>query len=129
MLFTSGQHALVADEPPDRGGDGLGPTPFELLLGALGGCTAVTLQMYAANKGWDLAAITVQVTRDRHHEHEETDEGPMIEDIHVEIRMQGDLDAAQRRRLLEIAGHCPVNRALLGAARITEELVEGGATG
>ena len=119
---TAGQHSLISDEPPSSGGDGLGPTPFELLLGALGACTAVTLQMYAANKGWDLSGIAVRVTRDRHHEDEAADEGPMIEDIRIEIKLTGDLDDEQRQRLLEIAGRCPVHKALTGTARITETL-------
>ena len=60
-------HALVADEPPDLGGTGAGPTPYDYLLAALGSCTAITVRMYAARKGWPLESVTVRLGHGRIH--------------------------------------------------------------
>src|SRR5258708_13524229 len=60
-----GGYRLQSDEPPEAGGTGLGPTPYELLSSALGACTAMTLRLYARNKGWPLLGVTVTVRHDK----------------------------------------------------------------
>src|SRR3989304_1750079 len=67
QLLTAGYHAFVADEPEEAGGNGLGPSPYELLLWSLGACTALTLLMYARRKEWDLQEVAVELTHDRVH--------------------------------------------------------------
>ncbi len=107
-----GGHRLWADEPAVAGGADRGPSPFEYLMAGLGACTSMTLRMYAARKGWDLRAVEVTLERVPLE-----GEGPGNE-VRRAIRLEGDLDADQRKRLLEIAGKCPVHRALTEGVRV-----------
>ena len=111
----AGGHTLVADESESLGGTDKGPTPYDYFLAALGGCTAMTLRMYADRKGWPLESVTVRLSQDRIHatdcEECETEEG-RIDRIGREIELVGALDEKQRRRLLEAADMCPVHRTL-----------------
>lgn len=125
-----GQHTLYADEPVEDGGDDTGPSPYELLLAALGSCTAMTLRLYAARKQWPLARTTVTLAHRKRHvtDCEGCDErGAWLDHIERGIRLEGDLSPEQRARLMEIADKCPVHRTLLGEVRI--ETRELGATG
>jgi uncharacterized OsmC-like protein/pimeloyl-ACP methyl ester carboxylesterase len=110
-----GGHTLIADEPAAIGGDDLGPTPYDLLLAALGACTSMTVRMYARRKNWPLRSTTVTLTHSRIHAADcgscETESG-RLDHIRREVRFVGDLDADQRARLLEIADKCPVHRTL-----------------
>jgi putative redox protein len=107
-----GPHLLAADEPAAAGGGDAGPAPFELLAAALGACTTMTLRMYADRKGWPLREVAVTVERVRR-------EGAAPENLlRRRVRLEGDLDAGQRARLLEIAGKCPVHRALEGGVAV-----------
>jgi uncharacterized OsmC-like protein len=111
----AGGHTVVADEPENLGGTDTGPTPYDYLLAALGGCTAMTLRMYADRKGWPLESVTVRLSQDRIHAKDcgecETEEG-RIDRIGREIELGGPLDEQQRRRLMEVADMCPVHRTL-----------------
>jgi uncharacterized OsmC-like protein len=119
-------HALVADEPKGLGGTDAGPTPYDYLLAALGGCTAMTLRMYADRKGWPLESVTVWLSQDRIHatdcEECETEEG-RIDRIEREIELEGPLEEEQRRRLLEVADMCPVHRTLNSEVVVENSLV------
>lgn len=106
---TIGSHVLRADEPVDKGGADSGPEPHELLLAALGACTAMTLRLYAARKGWALADVDVHLTG-RH-------DGERFV-IDRRLRFGGTLDADERARLVEIATKCPVHRTLSGTITI-----------
>jgi putative redox protein len=128
QLLTAGHHSFVCDEPVAVGGNDLGPTPYELLLWALGSCTAMTLLMYARNKDWDLEEVSVHLTHDRVH----ADDGGQpengtakIEEIHRDISVRGNLSGEQRQRLLEIAGRCPVHKTLQNPSRIIDTLIAG----
>ena len=108
-------HGLVADEPTTLGGTDRGPTPYELLLGALGSCMAMTLRMYADRKGWPLEGVEVQLRTARSHEADcvqcdEKDVG--ITTVERRLELSGSLTDAQRERLLEIADRCPVKQTL-----------------
>ena len=117
-----GAHRLVADEPEASGGADLGPNPYELLLSALGACTAMTVQLYAQRKGWALGAVHVSVTHARHASEIPADR------FDRRIEFAGDLDDAQRARLLEIAEKCPVHRMLVaGTAIVTTAVAPVGA--
>jgi len=115
QLVTAGRHRLRADEPASVGGDDSGPSPYDLLLASLGACTSMTVRMYAAQKKWPLARVTVDLTHDKVHATDcadcETREG-RIDRIERVLTLEGDLDEAQRARLLEIANKCPVHRTL-----------------
>ena len=128
QLLTAGPHAFVADEPEDAGGDGLGPSPYELLLWALGSCTAMTVLMYARRKGWDVAECSVHLTHDRVHakDSEDSEEGSgRVELIKREISLRGKLSEEQKERLLEIAARCPVHRTLTGSPKVMDSIIVG----
>jgi putative redox protein len=101
------EHRLIADEPEDTGGGDQGPSPTELLAGALASCTAITIEMYADRKEWDLGAVEVATEFTR----ATADTPPKAK---VEIRIPAELSDEQREKLLVIAHKCPVHRALIG---------------
>jgi uncharacterized OsmC-like protein/fermentation-respiration switch protein FrsA (DUF1100 family) len=116
-----GRHRLLADEPTAVGGLDSGPNPYDLLLAALGACTAMTLRLYAERKDLPLARASVTLKHTRIHAADcancETKEG-MIDRIDRMITLEGALDAAQRAKLLEIADKCPVHRTLTSEIEI-----------
>jgi putative redox protein len=124
--IETGRHRLVADEPVEAGGTDTGPSPYELLLAALGACTAMTLSMYARRKHWPLERVTVRLRHDKIHAKDcaecETKEG-MLDRIEREISLTGPLEAEQRERLLAIANRCPVHRTLVSEVDIRTRLV------
>jgi len=108
---------FFADEPVAAGGLGTGPSPYELVSAGLGACTAMTLRLYAGHKAWPLEQISVTVSHDKDQARNPPDRFRRI------IGLEGELDAAQRSRLIEIAERCPVHRALEGGAMVeTREL-------
>lgn len=124
--IEAGGHRLVVDEPRGLGGTDAGPTPYDLLVAAVGSCTAITLQMYARQKGWPLEAIEVRLRHSKIHARDcaecETKEG-RIDRIERDILLQGPLDESQRARLLAIADRCPVHRTLTSEIEISTHLV------
>jgi len=104
------EHLIYADEPKELGGKDLGLSPYDLLLGGLGACTAMTLRMYAQHKKWDLEKVAVYLNHQKLPPKDSENE--KIETINRMIQMTGDLDASQRQRLLEIADKCPVHKTL-----------------
>jgi uncharacterized OsmC-like protein/pimeloyl-ACP methyl ester carboxylesterase len=111
-----GDHHFLTDEPVDFGGSDSGPTPYQFLNTALGGCTAMTVRMYADRKQWPLDRVTVTLDHAKGHAEdcEACAEGEerRVDIIERKIRFEGDLDTAQRAKLLEIADKCPVHRTL-----------------
>ena len=108
-------HTLVADEPVPLGGTDLGPTPYEVLLGALSGCMAMTLRMYADRKKWPLESVVVRLRTARTHERDcENCEKEKVGVGRIERRVElgGTLSDEQRQRLMEIADRCPVKQSL-----------------
>jgi putative redox protein len=120
-----GSHRLSADEPVAAGGTNTGPTPYDLLLAALGTCISMTLGMYARRKKWPLQSVLVRLSQSRIHAEDcadcETKEG-MVDRIEVIVEVTGALDDSQRRRLIEIAGRCPVHRTLRSEIEIRSRL-------
>ncbi len=124
--ISAGRHVLIADEPEAVGGNDVGPGPYEYLLAALGACTAMTLRLYARQKGWPLEKVTVGLNHGRIHAEDcatcETREGK-IDRIERVLTIEGPLSAEQRARLLEIANKCPVHRTLMSEITIPTRLV------
>lgn len=121
-----GVHKMIADEPPSvEGGQGSGPSPYDILLASLGACTAMTMRMYADYKKLPAYHARVNLTHRKIHGEDCADcehkEG-RIDIIDREIVLEGDLSAAQRQSLLEIAEKCPIHRTLLGEVKIKSYL-------
>ncbi len=122
-----GRHVIRADEPVAAGGLDSGPSPYDLLCAALGTCTAMTLRNYADLKGIPLERVSVELKHEKIHATDcaecETREGK-IDRIERLIGLEGDLDPAQRQRLLEIANKCPVHRTLHSEVVIPTRLAD-----
>ncbi|TNJ35047.1 OsmC family protein [Arenimonas terrae] len=110
-----GHHHTVADEPVDLGGGDTGPAPDEILLSALGACTAITLRMYAERKQWPLEGVEVKLGY--------AERGKDKTVITRQVELRGKLDSGQRERLLQIANACPVHKILTGPVEIPTTLV------
>jgi putative redox protein len=124
--ILAGPHALTADEPTDAGGTDSGPSPYDLLLAALGACTSMTVGMYARRKVWPLQSVTVRLRHSRIHAADcatcETKEG-MLDRIERDVEFSGGLTTEQRAKLLEISNKCPVHRTLSSEIDIQTRLV------
>lgn len=109
-----GNDAFISDEPVAVGGGGKGPDPYEWVTAGLGACTSMTLRMYADRKKWPLESVSMTLThaKDYAEDCEHCEEGRKVDIFDREIEIRGDLDEAQRKRLLEIADKCPVHRTL-----------------
>jgi putative redox protein len=122
--IVAGQHRLKADESLSAG-NRIGPTPYELLLAALGVCTAMTVTMYAGRKNWPLDAIVVRLSHSKIHAEDcfgcHTEAG-FIDRIDREIELSGSLSPDERLKLFEIAEKCPVHRTLTSEIDIRSSL-------
>jgi putative redox protein len=121
QTVSVGPHRLLADEPVAAGGDDTGPGPYDFVLAGLGACTSMTMRMYAERKSLPLERVTVTLTHSKIHAEDcaecETSTG-MLDQIDRVIGMEGNLDAEQRQKLMEIADKCPVHRTLTSEIHI-----------
>jgi len=112
ILVTAGPSRFAADLGPVDGGLDIGPNPHDLVAAGLAACTTQTLRLYARRKAWPLGAVHVEVTWRR-------DPAAVPADLFERtITLGGDLDDAQRARLMEIAEACPVHKMLVAGAKI-----------
>ncbi len=124
--IRAGKHTFLADEPTNVGGDDLGPTPYDLLVSGLGACTIMTMRMYADRKKWPIKEIRVHLQHDHVYSEDSEASGQAprkIDRIERLIEIEGDLDDAQRAKLMEIADKCPVHRTLHNELRVDTTLV------
>lgn len=106
-----GGHTIVVDEPTEAGGTDTGPSPTRLVAAGLASCVAVTVEMYAERKGWDVGAVEVDVDTEY--------DGPAPRSFAVTMRLPAELSDEQRERLLVIAGKCPVHKLLANETPVT----------
>lgn len=118
ILITAGPSRFAADLTPIDGGLDLGPNPHDLVAAGLAACTTQTLRLYAKRKAWPLGAVHVEVTWRR-------DPAGLPADLFERtITLGGDLDEAQRARLMEIAEACPVHKMLTAGSRVVTSVAE-----
>ena len=108
-------HRITADEPPDLGGEDAGPSPQELLAASLASCTAITMEMYAYRKGWDVGDIVVDV------DYEPAQRGSPTR-FTMDFQLSKELPEDQREKLMQIAAKCPVHRTLEGEVMFDENV-------
>lgn len=125
---SAGRHMFISDEPVAVGGADAGPTPYDLLVGALGTCTGMTLKAYAERKGWPLEEVTVRLVHGKVHGLDQAqcvDREPRMDRIERELTIEGaELTDEQRQRLLEIADRCPVHRTLSAGVFVETRMAE-----
>ena len=109
------EHRLTADEPEDIGGRDLGPSPEELLAASLASCTAITMQMYAERKGWDLTGLEVDC------DYQPAERGRPTQ-FDLVMRLPESLSDEQVERLTVIAAKCPIHRTLEGEVTFEERV-------
>jgi uncharacterized OsmC-like protein len=128
--ITAGAHTLIADEPKEAGGTDEGPSPYELLLAALGACTAMTLKIYVERKKLPITDVEVSLTFDRIHiddcescVKEERLNDQEVQHISRLIYVTGDVTEEQKERLLYIAGRCPVHVTLHSNPHVEDAVI------
>lgn len=110
-----GSHRVVADEPSESGGTDTGPSPEELLAASLASCSAITLEMYARRKGWQVGDVSVSV------DYEPAQRGSPTR-FQMSVHLPKELPDEQRERLMQIVAKCPVHRTLEGEVMFEERL-------
>ncbi len=122
VAITNNRHTWYGDEPIADGGGDEGPTPYELLIGGLAACTALTLRLYARHKGINLAWVRMEYQFDRVHAQDceqcEEEDAGLIERVQASVTLGGTFDDGERKRLEQIVGRCPVHKTLTHGIRI-----------
>ncbi len=108
-------HDVTVDEPESSGGTDTGPNPQEMLAASLASCTAITIEMYANRKGWDIGEIAVDVN------YEPAQRGSPTK-FEMKVQLPKELPEEQRERLMQIAAKCPVHRTLEGEVMFEERV-------
>ncbi|MDG5487070.1 bifunctional alpha/beta hydrolase/OsmC family protein [Sphingomonas sp. BGYR3] len=121
-------HHWLADEPEAVGGENAAPGPYDLLLGALGACTSMTVKLIADREGIPLEQVTVRLRHERNHEHDSemapADPSARMQAIWRTLSLHGTMTREQRQRLIEVADKCPVHRTLTGELHIHTDIAD-----
>ncbi|PPK93942.1 putative redox protein [Nonlabens xylanidelens] len=121
--MKAGNHYFTADEPESVGGNNFGPTPFDLLSSGLAACTVMTIQMYARRKEWKVDNVQCHVNYDKQFPINGNLDGVEIDTFTREIKITGDLDEKQLKRILQIADKCPVHKTLHSETQVVTKLM------
>ena len=113
QTIKTSAHQIASDEPEKRGGTNTGPSPFELMLGSLGACTAITLRMYSERKQWNLGTLDVKLRLLKDGD---------VQSVERTISVSSALDDEQKAKLLEVADKTPVTKALAAGVAIKTTL-------
>lgn len=124
QAIKAGKHDFLADAPVSAGGGETGPDPHELLLGALGSCTAITLQMFANRRQWDLNEVSVKLKEEKVDDPEQP--GRQISKISREIELKGNLNQEQIEALKAAADKCLIHKLLTGPKEIVSNVSHAG---
>ena len=122
-----GDHNFIADEPTNFGGNNFGPSPYEFLSAGLAACTAMTIQMYARRKNWEVENVGVHINYSREHAVDCEfceDASAKIDTFTREIKLEGNLSEVQKNKLLEIADKCPVHKTLHSKTQVITRLID-----
>jgi uncharacterized OsmC-like protein len=125
--IEAGPHRMIADEPANAGGTEAGPTPYDFLSAGLGACTSMTMRVVADRENIPLEGVEIKVENDRMYAKDCADcltQNGYIHRFTVTIKLTGNLNAAQRERMLAVAKRCPVNKTLVSEIRIDESLID-----
>ena len=114
-ISFGGDHTVVADEAEADGGTDEGPSPQELLAASLASCSAITMEMYAQRKGWNIGEVVVDV------DYEPAQRGSPTK-FHMKVKLPKELPQEQQQRLMQIVAKCPVHRTLEGEVMFDEQL-------
>ena len=114
-LLLDGRHTVLVDEPEALGGTDTAASPFELMAGAVAGCVAITIRMYARRKGWDIGELAVEVELDRE-----------CSCCHVTVRLPEGLEPGKVERLERLARACPVAKVLDHGLEVRHEVAQAG---
>ena len=120
-------HSFIADEPASIGGSDFGPSPYEYLNAALAACTVMTLKMYAQRKQWDLQEVFVYISHSRKHSDDlgvDVEKPTYLDHINKKLKFVGNLDAAQKERLKEIASRCPVHKTIASNVIFDTQIIQ-----
>lgn len=124
VRISNGRHEWGGDEPVAAGGTDSGPTPYELLLGALAACTCMTLALYCRHKGLNLRSVEASYEFGNIHADDcvdcDDDAKGFIEQITSNVRIDGDFDGKQQKRLAQIVSRCPVHKTLANGVNISD---------
>jgi len=122
--ISAGRHRLTADEPVAAGGTDRGPSPYDLLLAALGSCMSMTIALYARTKQWPLETVVIRLSHSRIYARDCADcvvrDDTMLDRIDTKVELSGALTAEQHSKLMEVAHKCPVHRTLKSEIEIRE---------
>ncbi|MBT8253840.1 MAG: OsmC family protein [Flavobacteriaceae bacterium] len=121
-----GNHSMTADEPTSYGGNDFGPSPYELVSAGLAACTAMTIRMYVKHKGWDLQNVEVHISHSKTHMEDCVDcdnKNARIDTFERSIKLTGQLNDDQKKRILKIANKCPVHKTLHSEVQVITNLL------
>lgn len=124
QLIEAREHKFISDISPEQGGEDIGPNPHELFLGALGSCTAITLQMFAKKRGMDLKNVSVDLSEERIDD--PNGSGKKISRIKRTLHLEGNLSAEDRETLKSIADKCPIHKLLVEPKEVITNLDNNG---